>query len=75
MHTLNKQRRNFLKVILIAGGTLVAGRILGPKVLDFLYGPPVEKDFKQFKVTETRNKFVISSKDGEEIFIMDDEDN
>ena len=70
---VNKKRRNFLKVLLLGGGTLVAGRVLGPKILDFLYGPPVVKDFKQFNVTETREKFVISTKSGEEIFVMDNE--
>jgi len=74
MKELNKNRRNFLKIALLGGGAIVATRILGPKVLDFFYGPAIVQDFKNFRVTETRTKFSISSKDGEEIFIMDNEE-
>jgi hypothetical protein len=73
MDKVNKNRRNLLKIVLIGGGAVVATKILGPKVMDFFYGPPVTKDFKNFNVTETRTKFSISAKDGTEIFIMDNE--
>lgn len=73
MTEINKNRRNFLKIVLIGGGVLAVSRILGPKVLDLFYGPPAVKDFERFNVKETRTKFSVLSKEGEEIFIMDSE--
>jgi len=73
MLPVDQKRRNFIKFLALGGGALVLGKILGPKALDLLYGPPVVKDFQRFKVTETRTKFTISTKEGEEIFVMDNE--
>ncbi len=69
---LDQKRRNFLKILAFGGGAAVLGRLFGPGLLDMFY-PKVTKDFQQFRVTETRRKFSISTKDGEEIFVMDDE--
>ena len=73
MTPLNKNRRNFLKVLAFGGGALVLGKIFGPKLLDIYYGPTKEKDFENFKVTEDRRGFIVSSKDGEEVFVMDND--
>ena len=70
---INKKKRNLIKFVALGGGVLALGKIFGPKFLDFLYGPAVTKDFKQFNVTENRKEFTVSTKDGEPIFVMDNE--
>ncbi len=72
MKEIDKNRRNFLKIAAFGGVALVAGKVFGPKLMDMLT-PKTHKDFERFDVTETNDKFSISTKDGEEIFIMDNE--
>ena len=68
---LNKNRRNFLKILLIGGGTVLAGKFFGSGILDFLSGPETSKDFETFKVTEDRKGLSIYDKNGEEILVID----
>lgn len=70
---MDKNRRNFLKIMLIGGGTLVAGKLLGPVFSKFWSGPSVETDFSNFRTVENKNGLAVYDKaTGEEIFIMDD---
>ena len=71
---MDKNRRNFIKILLIGGGTLLVGKFLGPRILDyFSAGQKVEKDFENFRVTEDNKELIVSDKTGEEIFIIDKE--
>ena len=71
---MNKNRRNFLKILLIGGGILLIGKFLGPRILDiFSRGPKTEKDFGNFRVSEDKKELIISDQTGEEIFIIDKE--
>ncbi len=70
---VNKSRRNFIKFAGIGGVALIVGKFLGPEILDLL-SPKTVKEFDRFKVTESRREFTVSTKDGEEIFIMDNEE-
>jgi len=70
---VDKKRRNFLKILAVGGGALVLGKFLGPKIDEMVYGPTTTKEFDQFNVSQNRKELTISTKDGEEIFIMDNE--
>ena len=70
---IDKNRRNFIKALAFGGGAIVLGKLFGSSIVDLFYGPSVTKDFKQFNVTENRKTFTISSKDGEPLFVMDNE--
>lgn len=67
---LNKNRRNFLKLLLIGGGVLLAGKVLGPGVSNF-FSPQTSDDFGSFRVTEDGKALNISDRDGEDILIID----
>lgn len=70
---MNKNRRKFLKILVIGGGVLVVGKVFGPRLLEFLSPTPkVAKDFENFNVTEDKKGLTISDKKGEEIFIIDE---
>ena len=71
---MDQNRRKFLKILLIGGGTLLVGKFLGPIILDFFSrGPKVEQDFGNFRVSEDKKELIISDQTGEEIFIIDKE--
>ena len=71
---MNQRRRNFLKILLIGGGALLAGKIFGPPILNlFSSSPKIEKDFENFHVSEDKKELIISDQNGEEIFIIDKE--
>lgn len=70
---VDKRKRNFLKVLAVGGGALVIGKFLGPKVEEMVYGPTITKEFDEFNVSQNRKELTITTKDGEEIFIMDNE--
>jgi hypothetical protein len=69
--TLNKDRRNLLKILIFGGGAYVATKLLGPVVTRFLDGPSVTKEFDSFRTVENKRGVTIFDKNGEEIFIMD----
>ena len=59
--------------MLIGGGAIVLGKIFGPRILDYFSGSSVtaEKDFGNFKVSDSKKELIISDKNGEEILIID----
>jgi hypothetical protein len=78
---MDKERRNFLKIILIGGGTLLAGKVLGPLFsarLDDSF-TPIKNDSlaktgsSSFKVVENEKMLSIYDHAGEEIFQIDKE--
>lgn len=82
---MDKERRNFLKIILIGSGTLFAGRVLGPLFSKCMENPivriaPREKSSPQpktiasaFKIVENEKRLSIYDSSGEEIFQIDKE--
>ncbi|TSD02969.1 MAG: hypothetical protein Athens071416_360 [Parcubacteria group bacterium Athens0714_16] len=71
----DKNRRNFIKILLIGGGTLLVGKLLSPWVLDLFSPEPgmdIGQDLKDFNIKENKKEIIISDKkSGEEIFIID----
>ena len=68
---IDKNRRNFIKIILIGGGTLVLGKFLGPVFLRFMNGPSTETNFESFKAVENKKTLTIYDKSGSEVFQID----
>lgn len=68
---IDTNRRNFLKILLFGGGTIVLGKVLGPTVVKFFEGPSTETIFQNFKTVENKNGLKIYDKTGEEIFEID----
>jgi hypothetical protein len=80
---MDKERRTFLKIILIGGGTLLAGKVLGPlfsgRVNDSFtkidssakLNPPEENNHRSFRVVENERVLSIYDNSGEEIFQID----
>lgn len=69
---MNKNRRNFVKILLIGGGALLVGKIFGSRVFDFLSrGPKTVRDFENFRISEDNKELVISNQNGEEVFIIE----
>ena len=68
---VNKDRRNFLKILLVGGGVLVAGKVLGPVLSRILNGPSVETQFESFRAVENKKTLTIYDSTGEEIFQID----
>jgi hypothetical protein len=80
---MDNERRNFLKIMLIGSGTLLAGRILGPlfslrsdNVIAKIEEPketdsPAKKSPSSFKVVENEKMLSIYDNYGEEIFQID----
>lgn len=71
LNTINKDRRNLLKILVFGSVAYVATKFLTPVVSKFLEGPSVTKEFDSFKTVENKKGVTIYNKSGEEIFIMD----
>jgi len=69
---IDKSRRNFLKIALIGGGALVAGKFLSPLFSDLMNGPSTTTNLEHFKTVENKNGLTVFDKSGQEIFVMDD---
>ena len=67
---INKNRRNFIKLLIIGGGAVVLGKFFGSAVVELLNGQ--SKYSKSSKVAK-RNNLPVFSKNGEEVFIVDNE--
>lgn len=76
---MDKNRRTFLKIILIGSGTLIIGKIFGPlfsKSMDsplLINEPPLKIKEPQFKVIEDQTILSVYDRYGEEIFQIDKE--
>lgn len=71
---MDKNRRKFLKVILIGSGTLIMGKILGPlfsRSLNSLDNPLAKNDPKLFRVFENEEILSIYDDSGVEVFQID----
>lgn len=68
---IDKNRRNFIKIILVGGGTLLLGKFLGPVFSRIVNGPSTETNFPSFKAVENKKTLTIYDKTGEEIFQID----
>jgi len=68
---VDKNRRNFLKILLFGGGAIVLGKVLGPTVSKFLEGPSTETVFQNFRTVENKKGLTVFDKNGEEIFEID----
>jgi hypothetical protein len=70
---MDKDRRKFLKIILIGSGTLLAGKVLGPLFSSLLDDSSTKNDSTAFKVSEDEKNLSIYDSSGEEIFQIDKE--
>ena len=70
--SINKARRNILKLALIGGGIFVVSKVLVPLFGRIANGPSVEHDLENFKTVENKNGLTVYDKSGQEIFVMDD---
>ncbi|MCX6751586.1 MAG: hypothetical protein NT161_02350 [Candidatus Nomurabacteria bacterium] len=68
---IDKNRRNFLKILLFGGGAIVLGKVLGPTISKLIDGPSTETNFQNFKTVENKKGLTIFDKTGEEIFEID----
>lgn len=55
---MDKNRRKFLKIILIGSGALIAGKILGPLFSEFLDGLPAQTNLIPLPPPEKKKKNV-----------------
>ena len=76
---MDKNRRKFLKIILIGGGTLIAGKVLNPLFSVFSDNSSAktdsstEADTRNFQISEDKKSLSIFDSAGEEIFQIDKE--
>jgi len=72
---VDKNRRNFLKILLIGSGVLVVGKILSPLLSRSLNGsspgPAAQNNLRAFRVVENKKILSIYDNSGEEIFQID----
>jgi len=68
---MNKNRRNFIKILLLGGGALFVGKIFGSRIFEiFSSGSETVMDLKNFRVSKDKGELVISDKSGEEVFVI-----
>jgi len=68
---VDKNRRQFLKIILIGSGTLIAGKILGPLFSKSSSILPSKSNSSAFKVLEDNQFLSIYDSSGEEVLQID----
>ena len=70
----NKHRRTFLTVAGTGVVAFILGKIFGPSVNLFTRDTVInDKEFKNFRVVETRKEMKLFDRGGNEIFIIDKE--
>lgn len=76
---MDNNRRKFLKIILIGGGTILVGKVFGPLFLRFLDGSytktnssTTKTNSTDFQVVQNNRRLSIYDNSGEEIFQIDD---
>ncbi len=70
MKEMDKSRRNFLKVMFLGGGTLIAGKILSP-LIGLLDGPSEKKGSEAFRAAEDDASMSIYDDSGAEVLQID----
>ena len=70
---MNKERRKFLKIILIGSGTFIMGKIFSPLFLKFLNNSnsSAKTNSSTFQIVENKKGLSIYDDYGEEIFQID----
>lgn len=75
---MDKNRRTFLKILLIGGGTLLVGKVFGPILLKLLDKSgttsklvTAQADPKDFRIVEHKERLSIYDNSGEEVFQID----
>ncbi len=70
---MDKDRREFLKVILIGGGVFLIGKVFDPLFSKFSTYLSAKNSSSPFQVIEDRKRLSIYDHSGEEIFQIDKE--
>jgi hypothetical protein len=76
---VDKNRRKFLKIMLIGSGAFIAGKVFGPLFSKFLDSPFTKTDslsksktgFGNFQIVENEKILSVYDNSGEEIFQID----
>ena len=77
---MDKNRRKFLKVVLLGSGLLIVGKILDPLFSKFFHSSILDNDYPKkdppnnpmaFKVIEDNKTLSIYDASGEEVFQID----
>lgn len=73
---MDTNRRTFLKIILIGGGTLLVGKVLGPLFLNLLNDSSAKTGSTKtkplaFRIDDNEKRLSIYDDTGEEIFQID----
>ena len=68
---VDKNRRNFLKLMLIGGGTLIVGKIFGPLFSRFSDDSSAKNDSAAFRVIEDKKNLSVYDDSGKEVFQID----
>jgi hypothetical protein len=67
---LNKNRRNFLKLLFVGIGSFLLGKVFG-SFFSKSSCREFEKDFGEFRVEEDKKELVVYDRSGEKILIVD----
>lgn len=76
---MDKNRRKFLKIILVGGGALIVGKVLDPIFSKSMNNPltkadpPAQTSRSEFKIVENKKILSVYDRHGEEIFQIDKE--
>lgn len=70
---VDKERREFLKLILFGGGALFVGKFFNPIFSKLISFSSEEKGEKLFEITENKKMLSVYDSSGEEIFQIDKE--
>lgn len=74
---MNTNRRKFLKLLVLGGGFALISKIFGDDVVNFFDNRKEDavnaKNFDNFDIIENNNGLKIYSKNGEELFVIDNE--
>ncbi len=71
---LNRNRRHLVKLSLFGGAAFVLGKVFGPSISLFGGNAVVGlKDFKNFRVVETKKEISVFNRGGDEIIVIEKE--
>lgn len=68
---MDKNRRKFIKILLIGSASFMAGKVLGPLISKFSDNSSAKSNSTAFKVVENNKSFSVYDGSGEEIFQID----